>query len=162
MESMCRTVLLGIAMRRHIARDRSLTQTRVGARTRDFSQQVPFLIGLIAILIQGLLVQTHIHDPQTRAGVQSASVAAYLVRVGHADLIETTRTTGGIPNPPDNDPALCPLCQEISLSGQFLHDNVLMFSLPHLASHRFATFAETTAFARFASHIWYGRAPPQS
>ena len=135
---------------------------RVRARSRDFSQQVPFLIGLIAILIQGLLVQTHIPDPQTRAGAQSASAAAYLVDVGQADLVETTRAAGGIPSPPDNDPALCPLCQEISLSGQFLHDNVLMFSLPHLASHRFATFAETVAFARFASHIWHGRAPPQS
>jgi hypothetical protein len=149
-------------MRRHLRRDSNSTPTRGGARTRDLSQQVPFLLGLIAILIQGLLVQTHIHDRGTPVSVQSAPGAAFLVRVGQIDLVEAIRTTGQIPNPLENDPAFCPLCQEISYSGQFLHDNVLTFSLPHLVSHRFAAFAETNAFARVASHIWHGRAPPQS
>ena len=135
---------------------------RVGARARDLSHQVPFLLGLIAILIQGLLVQTHIHKRGTPADVQSNPVLAFLVRVGQVDLVEAISTTGRIPNPLENDSAFCPLCQELSYSSQFLHDNVLTFSLPHLVLHRFAVFAETNAFARFASHIWHGRAPPQN
>jgi hypothetical protein len=134
---------------------------RPGARARDLSQQVPFLFGLIAILIQGLLVQTHIHDRRTPASVQTGPVAAHLARVGQAVVFETMRPTARIPNPLESDPAFCPLCQEISYFGQFLHNDVLIFSLPHLVSHRFVVFTETPAFARFTSHIWHGRAPPQ-
>src|ERR1700686_3191320 len=106
-------------MRRHLRRDSNSTPTRGGARTRDLSQQVPFLLGLIAILIQGLLVRTHIHDLGPLVSVKSAPGAAFPVRVGQIDLVEAIRTTGQIPNPLENDPAFCPLCQEISYSGQF-------------------------------------------
>ncbi len=102
---------------------------------------------LIAFAAQAFATQTHIHfTPQELAALNGDA-------------------PGGLPHkgdPSKDDPANCPVCQQIALAGNFVSPAPILFHLPTqitvLPEIVFAQFV----LAQSVSHNWRGRAPPDS
>jgi hypothetical protein len=124
------------------------------------------LLALVALATQVLVVQTHIHIPQAAGKTQSISLltlaAAALTEMRHAAGDVCTASSPRDKYPINEDPSNCPLCQEVAHSGQFVQSVAVLASLPFSVSVSFVVFAEVLPSFFTVSHIWQGRAPPQS
>jgi hypothetical protein len=113
------------------------------------------LLALVAVLIQSLVVQTHIHH--TVAAVSYGNPSTGLTTLAAPDKSPT------LPHAPikgDDDSSSCALCQAFTHSGQFLHSATILSFVPLWQSAESATII-VAAPVRFAlSHSWQGRAPP--
>ena len=100
---------------------------------------------MLAFAFQGYVLQTHIHfAPATAiADTQGAS--------GHHDKF-----------PANDDPANCPICQEILHSGHFVTPAAAALLLPTLAVSTIALVDQPLPVVAAPSHSWRGRAPPHS
>jgi hypothetical protein len=100
---------------------------------------------LLALVVQGYATQTHIHK-------QSSST------------VSATLKAGGSPKhdnfPVNDDPANCPICQQIIHAGQFVAPAWLVPFLLVLAISKIEI--ATLAVPRFdsVSHSWRSRGPP--
>ena len=119
-------------------------KTAPGKRTTAWRRLlVAFL--LLALVVQGYATQTHIHK-------QNSSTVS-------ADL-----KAGGSPKhdnfPVNDDPANCPICQQIIHAGQFLAPAWLVPFLLFLAISKIEI--ATLAIPRFdaVSYSWRSRGPP--
>ncbi len=70
------------------------------------------------------------------------------------------------PPPPQNanpfdDPATCPLCQDIALAGHYTTPSAIALVLPALIALAVTAAVAMPDFVAAISHIWHGRAPPQ-
>ncbi|HEX5280360.1 MAG TPA: DUF2946 family protein [Micropepsaceae bacterium] len=111
------------------------------------------IAALLALTIQLLVVQTHIHGDGAWPGISSASGisadGAITGRIHHPDKF-----------PIKDDPSNCPLCQEFAHAGGYLH-SVQIAILPPSASIGASAFVfEFTQPRQHISHPWFGRAPP--
>ena len=124
------------------------------------------LMAVLALTIQTLVVQTHIHIPQMGGGVQTVSLmmlaAAALSDKPHAAGDVCTESTPHDKYPINEDPSNCPLCQEIAHSGQFVHSVAVLDALPFSVTISFIVFDEALPSFFSVSHIWQGRAPPKA
>jgi len=100
---------------------------------------------LLTLVVQGYATQTHLHKQN------GSTVSAAL-------------TAGGMPKhdnfPVNDDPANCPVCQQILHAGQFVAPAWL---LPFLILAAVSTIEITTAVLPHydtVSHSWRGRGPP--
>jgi hypothetical protein len=105
-----------------------------------------FFAGLmvLALVVQGYTLQTHIHKQ-----IGSATVT-----------LDTGGSTGHDKMPVNDDPARCPTCQQILHAGQFVAPAWL---LPFLIVASVSTIEITTAALPqydAVSHSWRGRGPP--
>lgn len=101
---------------------------------------------LAAFAFQSYVVQTHIHfAPASLAQLGSAPAG------GHHDRW-----------PANDDPANCPICQELLHSGQFVTPSAQFLLPPTLAVSTIALVDQALPFVFAPSHIWHGRAPPRS
>ena len=100
-------------------------------------------VAMLAFAFQSYVVQTHIHfAPATAiADTQGAS--------GHHDKY-----------PANDDPANCPICQEILHSGQFITPAAQFLVPPSLAVSTIAVVDQALPHILAPSHGWRGRAPP--
>jgi hypothetical protein len=126
------------------------------------SQKIAVLLGIIAILIQGFGVQTHIHTWQASpyfhvVDIFAGSLPATLDRTAIAEITNTPHDE----YPIDDGTANCPLCQEFAHFGQFIHGSAPFVGLPLLITVSVVVFAEIGVSLFAASHIWRGRAPPR-
>ena len=124
------------------------------------------LAALVALTIQILVVQPHIHIvtaiSATRSvtlvasGEDAARVAISVVRVA-----ENATVPSPDKYPFNEDPSNCPLCQELVFSSHFVQSAAILAVLLFDAPVRSFSFDEpyTSSFA--ASHIWHSRAPPK-
>jgi hypothetical protein len=104
---------------------------------------------LLAFALQGYVFQTHIHfTPSELAGL-----------TGDVD----TNTANGHHDkfPANDDPANCPICQEILHSGQFVTPAAQFLLPPSLAVSTIAVVDQALPHILAPSHSWRGRAPPQ-
>lgn len=140
-----------------------LAQPLFSSRYGRLSQQIAVLLGIIAILIQGFGVQTHIHPRQPPAHFHIADVVAGSVPVTDLDLTAIAETATALPGqyPTDDGTANCPLCQEFAHFGQFIHGSAALAGLPFLVAVSVVVFAEIGVSLFAVSHIWRGRAPPR-
>jgi hypothetical protein len=106
---------------------------------------------LLAFTWQSFLTQTHIHHPPA---------VALIGDIGANALPSETGKGSKDRYPANEDPANCPLCQEIMHAGQVIVPAALLLVLPSYAAFNFIVFVETTTSVRAPSHIWQGRAPP--
>ena len=106
------------------------------------------LAGLMAcaLFLQAYVTETHVHE----AGISPANI------------ISVTGTSGHHGAPSKDDPAKCPICQQIWRAGQFLAPSwasplllILTISFAEIATYERPQF--TTV-----SHAWRGRGPPQN
>ena len=124
------------------------------------------LMAIAALAIQILVVQTHIHIPQSGGQFQTVS----LVKLAAAALSDNPHAAGDIcpeSTPRDRypigeDPSNCPLCQEVVHCGQYVASAAILAVLPVTATVHFILLDEALPSFFAASHIWRGRAPPRS
>jgi hypothetical protein len=118
------------------------------------------LLALVALTIQTLVIQSHVHGPQAASRVQSAN----LITLG-AGLADTKgdQATGarGDKYPVNDDPSNCPLCQAFGHSGQFVASTAILVSLPYFIAVSFVVFRESVPALFALRHSWQSRAPPQ-
>ena len=106
------------------------------------------LAGLMAcaLFLQAFVTETHIHE----TGVTAAKT------------VSVTTVPGHHPAPSRDDPAKCPICQQIWRAGQFLAPSWASPLLLILS----VSYAEIATFERprfiTVSHAWRGRGPPQN
>jgi hypothetical protein len=101
-----------------------------------------------ALFLQAFVTETHIHE----AGISPANIIS----------IALTGTSGHHQAPGRDDPAKCPICQQIWRAGQFLAPSwasplllVLSVSYVEIATYERPRFITI-------SHAWRGRGPPQN
>lgn len=99
---------------------------------------------LLAVTIgfQGWMIQTHVHAQ----GFAAATAQQH---------------TGGKSIPADDDPAKCPICQEMLHSGLFVAPAWLAFFLVVATSFIVAPTRVTLPTFAALSHAWQSRGPPR-
>jgi len=100
---------------------------------------------LLALVVQGYATQTHIHKQS------SATVSAALKAGGspkHDDF------------PVNDDPANCPICQQIIHAGQFVAPAWLIPFLLILAISKIEIATLAVPHFDSVSHNWRSRGPP--
>ena len=148
--------------RRRIASDRSRA---VSADATSHSRILFLLLGLLALTIQILVVQTHIHIPQAAGLPQTVSVTTLAQALISGASVQTADDKATAPRdryPINEDPSNCPLCQEIAHSGQFVHSVAALAALPAFISVHLVVFSEVLPSFFVVSHSWRGRAPPRT
>jgi hypothetical protein len=147
---------------RHVKRSaarKTISATNPSYKT-PCSRILLVLLALVALTIQTLLVQSHIHIPQVPAKVQSVSLITLVA--GTADTQDNH--SAGTPYgkyPVNEDPANCPLCQAFGHAGEFVASTAVLVSLPYSIAVNFIVFSERVTALFAVSHSWQGRAPPQ-
>jgi hypothetical protein len=101
---------------------------------------------LLVFTYQCILVQSHVHGPQ------AAPSASHVVKVSAPRL----------PAGPDNDdPANCPLCQEMLHAGSYVTPTAITITLPFTVATIAAPIPVLLLRLFAPSHAWQGRAPPR-
>jgi hypothetical protein len=112
-------------------------------------------LALFAFTCQNYLTQTHIHV--WRASGTDTQLAA---DSGGKSLAGST-----VPKdkyPADQDPANCPICQEMVHAGPVIVPVAVAIVLPALPALGLVATAETARHFNAPSHNWQGRAPPKA
>jgi hypothetical protein len=147
--------------RRRIARERSHA---VIAGQTPHARICFLLLALLALTIQILVIQTHIHIPQSVGQPQTVSVTTLAQTLVSGASVQTVDDRANAPRdkyPINEDPTNCPLCQEIAHSGQFVHSVAALAALPAFISVHLIVFSEALPSLFAVSHSWRGRAPPR-
>jgi hypothetical protein len=133
-------------------------RSRLGFRFST-TQLVVALLGFLAVALQSFVVQTHIHVPQAQTVIQRASFITQIA--GSASITDPGQTSAPTDQYPINrDPANCPLCKELTHSGQYVASASVLATLPFPVTVNFIVFKEIAPSLFAASHNWRGRAPP--
>ena len=114
------------------------------------------LVTLLAFSVQTYLTQTHIH-------MASEGRGALALEQPIASPVKALTQSPAVPKdkyPANEDPANCPLCQELIHAGQFVTPAAAAILLPSLSVSVIEIVAVATPFGRAVTHIWHGRAPP--
>lgn len=107
---------------------------------------------LMAFALQSYATQTHIHG---------AFVSSDVVKI-------SKQVAGKTPNEPrdkypaNDDPANCPICQEIMHAGQYVTPSAIVFALPAETIAVIPISLDAPLIVKAVSHGWRGRAPPQA
>lgn len=153
---------LGMIENRHIRRriKGARTHARV-PRKLLFGHVLVACLGLLAIMLQSLVVQTHIHVQQPAVSAQAVG----LITLAAASFSDSALASGETATPVDKypvsrDPANCALCKELTHSGQYVSSASVLATLPFPATVNVIAFREIAPSLFAASHNWRGRAPP--
>ena len=114
-------------------------------------------------MLQSFVVQTHIHVQQPAFRTQAVS----LITLAASSIVDSESCVGRAGLPVDNypvnrDPANCPLCKELTHSGQYVSSASVLATLPFPVTVNFIVFREIAPSLFAASHNWRGRAPPRA
>jgi ABC-type Fe3+-siderophore transport system permease subunit len=151
-----------MAENRHVRR-------RIGWERKRFTTnmriRIPRLLvvflSFLALALQGLVLQTHVHIPH--ASVQTKPTGFNTVIAASAGLSDVslghTDSPGG-QYPTSRDSANCPLCKELTHSGQYVASTSVLAKLPFSVTANVIVFREIAPSLFAASHNWRGRAPP--
>ena len=129
------------------------------AKLRDASRTrlAVSLFVFLAFFLQSYVCQTHIHIPQTARAITGTGAGAKGVS---GKSLAGSQGGDHDKYPANEDPANCPLCQEVLHSGSFVAPALIAVLLP-------MTFAVVRWIASTApihilasAHDWRGRGPP--
>ena len=135
---------------------RRVRQAGLFARTSPFFPNVfVVLLGLLALMTQSLVVQTHVHY-STATSAKTGLISV----VGQAGAPIDGNSAPAGKSGSSSDESNCPLCQAFANSSQFTH-SIALFSVPVLTGRAIflAVYEAVPSFAAI-SHSWRGRAPP--
>lgn len=116
------------------------------------------LLGLLALTVQTLVVQTHIHIAQPTAIFSSVGDVS-----GAGNQGWSTGSKASTPRdryPANEDPSNCPLCQEFAHFGHFTQGTVFFVAVLLSSTIRHAVFDDVPIPFTVVTHLWRGRAPP--
>lgn len=131
------------------------SKLRAGGPSRLALSRFVMLVTLLAFSVQTYLTQTHIHmASENRSALTLETVAAVTKALTAAPAPPKDKY------PPNEDPANCPLCQELIHSGQFVTPAAAAILLPSLSISVIELVARAPTLTRAITHIWRGRAPP--
>jgi hypothetical protein len=120
--------------------------------TNDWRRAIAAL-ALAVFTIANFVTQTHVH----LLGVPEGGKIAAAV---NGFRFEQPLAPGK--SNPFDDPATCPLCQDIALAGHFTTPAALPVLPPAPVALPVAIFIAMPAFVATVSHSWRGRAPPEA
>jgi hypothetical protein len=115
------------------------------------------MLALLALTIQMLAVQSHIHRPQASENVLSDRSIVHLAGAGAGQSSRVQHHK----YPDDQDPSKCPFCQQLGHSAQFVASTVVLVSIRCCISVVFIAFSESARALCAVRHSWQSRAPPQ-
>ena len=115
-------------------------------RVRNGARLAITLVALLAFALQTLVLQTHIH------GTPLAGTAGVTLAVEKGQQPDKL--------PPANDPANCPICQELLHAGAFVAPTAVAFQVATIATVIDFVFAQIFATTQTYAHGWKSRAPP--
>src|SRR6476660_3498187 len=130
--------------------------TTVRKRRRVAAARLVVLVTLLAFGFQTYLTQTHVHFASEG---QPSRVHTQLVLGGG-------KVSTGAPvdrkdrYPANEDPANCPLCQELIHAGQFVTPAASALLVPSLSLSVIELTVQYAPLLHTVTHIWRGRAPP--
>jgi hypothetical protein len=129
-----------------------MTTSRVrgsAPRGRGARLAITFFV-LLAFTLQTYVIQTHVHG-MARVGIAPATLA-----------LDKSAAQGQRPDkfPTGNDPANCPICQEILHTGYFVTPAAAVLPLPAVAVSIAPTVIDILTAVAAHSHSWKSRAPP--
>ena len=133
---------------------------------RTFSHILFSLAALLALFIQTLVVQPHIHVARAANTLSVVLVGAVdgKSNTASANIAKFAKSTA-LPHdkfPINEDPANCPLCQEIVHSGPLIQAVAVFEELP-VSPYAVSRFSAEVLPPRIApSYAWQGRAPPKA
>jgi hypothetical protein len=100
---------------------------------------------LFAFMLQTFVVQTHVHGSATAV-------------VGKSAIQD--RQPGKLP--PANDPASCPICQELLHAGAYVTPTAATWQPVATAAFIEAVVLEIRSVEQIRAHGWNSRAPPSA
>lgn len=144
---------------RHARRSAARTNASAGIALRQTprSRMLVIILGFVALTIQMMAVQSHVHRPQAADNVLSESLIAHLAGAG----VDHSSRAHYHKYPYDQDPSKCPFCQQLGQSGQFVASTVVLVSFRCCISVIFIAFSESARALFAVRHSWQSRAPPQ-
>jgi hypothetical protein len=144
-------------IRRRIAWER--TRPRAHFRFRASHLLVAFF-GLLALALQSLVVQTHVHIPHASTPAKSTSFITLIAASAGLSDVSLGHTDGQGQYPANRDSATCPWCKELTRSGPYVSSTSVLTTLPLPVTLNVIVFREIAPSLFAASHNWRGRAPP--
>jgi hypothetical protein len=115
------------------------------------------IFALLALAIQMLAVQSHVHRAQAADNVLSAGLSGHLAGAGAGHSSRTQHHK----YPDDQDPSKCPFCQQLGHSGQLVASSIVLVSFRGCITVIFIAYAESARVLGAVRHSWQSRAPPQ-
>jgi hypothetical protein len=132
-----------------LARTKNVASKVKSAKPRQsFARLAISVLMLVAFALQSYVTQTHIH-------LAPGSFASYN-QLGAAKKQLPDKF------PAQDDPANCPICQEILHSGQFVTPSAAAVLLPSLSVSIIAIVTHIVVAPEATSHTWQSRGPPQN
>jgi hypothetical protein len=122
--------------------------------SRSWSRLAITFFALFAFVVQGGVTQTHIHFSSEVGGSIAAGHSASAAKTASVPLQDRQ-------HPANDDPANCPLCQQILLSGAFITPSLAVLQLPSEVAFSILHLPAAIAVLQRQSHSWQGRAPPR-
>jgi hypothetical protein len=118
----------------------------------SFPRSLLALLAFVAVLIQSLVVQTHIHHPAINSSQLAMDSASFVP--------DSASNKSRAPIKADDDSSSCALCQAFTHAGQFLHSAALLARVPVWCNVHLIHFNDPLPIRLAVSHNWQGRAPP--
>ena len=129
-------------------------------RVFSWRQLLPALM-IVAFALQSYITQTHIHlDGQVLTGGLTFPEEGSNLLQGKAATVAGDRSDHNKPLPAD-DPANCPICQEMLSAGNYVAPGVIAVPSPTLVTFTISSVDVALTFISVVSHDWRGRAPPR-
>jgi hypothetical protein len=144
---------------RHARRSaaRTVPSAARGLRRTSHSRLLVIVFALVALTIQMLAVQSHIHRSPAAEQLLSDSGIAHLPNNGR----DSSPAAQHHKYPDNQDPAKCPFCQQLGHSGQFIASSVILVAFRCCVTIVAVAFSESTRALNAVRHSWQSRAPPQ-
>lgn len=124
-------------------------------------------LALFAFAVQSFVTQTHIHRMWAESAVSTTAAqslpsitAEKSAAAAIAVASRATRPEPKDPYAPNEDPANCPLCQEILHAGHYIAPVAVALPLPMAAPIGTVVFVQALLHRASTSHGWRSRAPP--
>jgi hypothetical protein len=125
-------------------------------RAPGFARWTITLFVFLAFSFQSYVTQTHIHFQ----GEAAVNIFA------SSEKFSSAATAPGKQNPdkypPADDPANCPICQEVMHSGAFVMPDFIALLLPSQPISIIPIVIALPTSIQAVSHRWQGRAPPHA
>ncbi len=109
-------------------------------------------LALALFAFQNYVTQTHVHL------LWRGAPEAFAQSLG---LAHVRQTPAPGQHQPADDPANCPICQDIALAGHFTSPGTIAIPPPVFMAISGQLVLALPAFVSVASHDWQGRAPPR-
>jgi hypothetical protein len=105
---------------------------------------------LLAFTLQTYVMQTHIHG--------TAGFGVTVTKLAFDKSAAQEQRPGKLP--PANDPANCPICQEILHTGFYVAPSAAALLLPSVVASVAPIVIDIVKIVEVCSHSWKSRAPP--